>query len=68
VAQQNMTQIITATIMTLVTPKARAQHEVLFNKPATGLLNKGSCLARALGVTYFMQVRNMTLVTLCCAT
>jgi hypothetical protein len=29
-----------------------------------GLLNKGSCLARTLGVTKFMNMRNMILVTL----
>jgi hypothetical protein len=31
------------------------------------LLNKGSCLAHALGVTKFILVKDMILVTLCCA-
>ncbi len=33
-----------------------------------GLLNKSSCLAQALGVTKFIIVKDMILVTLCCAT
>jgi hypothetical protein len=33
-----------------------------------GLLNKSSCLAPTLGVTKFTNVRDMNLVTLCCAT
>ncbi len=33
-----------------------------------GLLNKSSCLAPALGVTKFIIVTDMVLVTLCCAT
>ena len=44
---------------------------LLFNKlasEAAGLLNIGSRLAAALGVTKFINVTNMTLVTLCCAT
>ncbi len=55
--------------MNLVTPKAGAKHELLFNKPASeaGLLNKSSCLARALGETKFIDMRDMILVTLCCA-
>jgi hypothetical protein len=32
-----------------------------------GLLNKGSCLAQALGVTKFVKIREMIWVTLCCA-
>jgi len=36
--------------------------------PEAGLLNKSSCSARALGVTKFMNMRNMILVTLCHAT
>jgi hypothetical protein len=56
--------------MNLVTPKAAAKHRLLFNKLASeaGLLNKFSCLARALGVTKFTNVKAMILVTLCCAT
>jgi hypothetical protein len=34
----------------------------------TALLNKGSCLARALGVTKLKNIREMILVILCCAT
>jgi hypothetical protein len=34
-----MTKIIFATIMNLVTPKAGAKHELLFNEPAIGFLN-----------------------------
>ncbi len=43
---------------------------LLFNKPASeaGLLNKTSRLALALGVTEFIIVTNMILVTLSCAT
>jgi hypothetical protein len=33
-----------------------------------GLLNKSSCLARALGVTKFMIVKDIILVTLSCGT
>ncbi len=33
-----------------------------------GLLNRGSCLARALGVTKFINEIYLILVTLCCAT
>ncbi len=36
--------------------------------PEAGLLNKCSCLARALGLTKFTTMRDMILVTLCCAT
>ena len=65
-----MTKVIVMTIVNSVTPKAAAKQELLFNKPASeaGLLNKGLCLARALGVTKFVDVRDMILVMLCCAT
>jgi hypothetical protein len=36
----------------------------MFNKPEVGLLNKDSCLALALGVTKFIKIRDMILVTL----
>jgi hypothetical protein len=41
----------------------------VFNKPTLvpGLLNKCLCLARALGVTKFTNVRDITLVALSCA-
>jgi hypothetical protein len=58
------------TIMNLETPKAGAKHELLFNEPSSeaGLLNKSSCSAAALGVTKFIDVKDMILVTLYCAT
>jgi hypothetical protein len=37
-------------------------------QPKAGSLNKSSCLAPALGVTKFIIVTDMILVTLCCAT
>jgi hypothetical protein len=42
----------------------------MFHKLASeaGLLNYCSCLALALGVTKFTNMRDMILVTLCCAT
>jgi hypothetical protein len=44
----------------------------MFNEPTSeaeaGLLNKSSRLVPALGVTKFIIVTNMILVTLCCAT
>ncbi len=43
--------IHTVAIMNLVTPKVKAKHEDLFNKPASAFLNKGSCLSSTLGVT-----------------
>ena len=38
VAQQSVTKIISPTIMNLVTPKAGAKNELLFNKPASDSL------------------------------
>ncbi len=42
----------------------------MFNKqtPEAGLLDKDSCLARALGVTKFINIRDMILFTLYCGT
>ncbi len=37
-------------------------------EPEASSLNKSSCLARALGVTKFRNMRDMILVALCCAT
>jgi hypothetical protein len=60
--------------MNLVTPKVGAKHELLLYKltsdlrPKATLLRKGSCLARALGVTKFIGMRDVILVTLYCAT
>jgi hypothetical protein len=58
------------TVINLVIPKDAAKHEVLFNKPTAeaSLLNKSSCLVAALGVTKFTKLRDVILVTLCCAT
>jgi hypothetical protein len=39
----------------------------LFNKPASGLLNKSSFCAPVVGLTKFANVRGMSLVTLCFA-
>ncbi len=54
-------------IVNLATPKTVAKHELLFNKPTSeaSLLNEGSRLAPALGVTKFIIVIDMGLVTLC---
>jgi hypothetical protein len=68
VAQESVTKIIILAIVKLITPKAGAKHELLFNKPISGagLLNKCSCLAQALAVTKFKNVRDMILVLLSC--
>jgi hypothetical protein len=63
-----MTIITTMTLMISLTPKAAAKHDLLFNKPEAGLLNKSSSLDPALGVTKFIIVRDMVLVTHCCDT
>ena len=57
-------------IVNLVTPKAGAWHEFLFNNPSSeaGLPNKSSCLDPALGLTKFSIVKDKILVTLFCAT
>jgi len=52
------------TVINLATPKAAAKLELLTE---SGLLNKNSCLTAALGVTKFITVIAMNLVTLCCA-
>jgi hypothetical protein len=51
-----------------VTPKAAAKHDVLCNELSSdlGLLNKCSCLAALFGVTTFVTVLALNLVTLCC--
>jgi hypothetical protein len=58
-------------VINLVTLKAAAKRELLFNPtplPEAGLSNKSSHLAAALGVTKFLVLLAMNLVTLCCAT
>jgi hypothetical protein len=59
-----MTKNMAIMVIYLVTPKAGAKRELLFNKLASesGLLNKSSCLA--LGMTKFTNVRDMILDTL----
>jgi hypothetical protein len=59
--------------MNLVTLNVGDKHELLFNKMAqtkaeAGLLTKGLCLTPALGVTKFIIVKDMILITLCRAT
>ncbi len=46
------------------------ENEVLRTRPGAeaSLLNEGSCLARALGVTKLINMRVIILVTRCCAT
>jgi hypothetical protein len=41
VAQQNVSNLISVTIMNLVTPKAAAEHELLLNELTSGLPNIG---------------------------
>ncbi len=55
VAQQNVTKIISVTNKSLVTPKAGAKRELLFNEPTSGLLNKCSCLAWVLSMNKFYK-------------
>ncbi len=56
--------------MNLVTLKAGAKHELLFNElpSEAGLLNKSSCLAAALRVAKFIAIIAVFLVACCCAT
>ncbi len=63
-AQPSVTKFIDMFDINPVKPKALA----LVQQAEASLLNKGSCFARALGVTKFIIVRDMHLVTLCCAT
>ncbi len=56
------------TTLNLVTPKAGAKHELLLNKPASevGLLKNTHALLQLLGVTKFVTITAVTLVTLMC--
>jgi hypothetical protein len=54
--------------MNVVTPKAAAKHELFVQQTEAGSLNKSSLLTPALGVTKFIIVTGMILVTLCCVT
>ncbi len=40
VAQQSVTQNVAIIVINLVTPKARAKHEHLFNEPASGSFSR----------------------------
>ncbi len=55
-------------VMNSVTLRAAAKLELYVQHTEAGLLNKGSCLAHTLGMTKFIDVRDIILVTLCCAT
>jgi len=44
----------------------KASTAIVIDEREASLLNKGSRLAEALGVTRFITVLAMTLVTLCC--
>jgi hypothetical protein len=61
-----VTEYIIKIVMFLVTPKAAAKQELLFNKPASeaSSLNIRLCLAAPLGVTEFMTYITMILVLL----
>ncbi len=52
--------------MSLVTPKAGAKHDLLFNKLTSeaGSLNKILCLAPGFSVTKFTEARDMISVAL----
>ncbi len=64
-----MTKIIPLTIWNLVTPKVGAEHELLFNEQASeAILLNSSCLACTLGVTKFINMKDVILVTLYRAT
>jgi hypothetical protein len=65
-----VTRIISLAVGNLATPKARAKHKPLFNKPASeaGLLNRRLVLSSRLGVAKFIIITDMILVTLCFAT
>jgi hypothetical protein len=54
-----VTKYIAMTAVNLITPKAAAKHELLFDKPVSevGLLNKSSHLAPTLGVTKFITTK-----------
>ncbi len=65
-----MTKFIAMTVINLVTPKAEAKRELLFNKPTSkaSSLNNSLLLAPALGVTKFIIVEDMILVAFYFAT
>ncbi len=63
-------KFIAMIVINVFTLKSAAKEEILFNNVTAceaSLLNKCSCLARALRVIKFTTMRNMILVTLCCA-
>ncbi len=65
VAQQSVTRIISMTFIIVITPKAGARCELLFNKLASDLLKK-SCLTAIIGVTKFTTTIAMNSVMSFC--
>ncbi len=61
-----MTKFVAMIFVILNTHKAGAKHDILINTLASeaNLLNKSSCLAPVVGVTKFIIVTAMILVTL----
>ncbi len=62
-----MMEFIAIVVVNLVTPIITVKQD-FFNISEASLLNKSSHLAPALGVTTIVNVRDVILVTLCCAT
>ncbi len=62
-----MTKFKVAIVKYLVTPKAVAKLESVYEEPEAGLLHKNSGLPAASDVTKFMTFLVMNLVRLCCA-
>jgi hypothetical protein len=62
-----MTEFIAIVVVNLVTTMIAVKQD-FFNKSEASLLNKSSHLDPALGVIIIINVMDMILVTLCCAT
>jgi hypothetical protein len=60
--------MISPAVLNLVTPKAGAKHEHLFNEAASGLFIKSLSSAPTVGVTQLTNVSGITLVAFSCAT
>ncbi len=63
-----MTKLITADVVYRSHFVVLLESDFEVEQTETGLLNKCSCLARALGVTKFISMRYIIMVSLCCAT
>ncbi len=61
-------QVTGDTIARVAYSKKYKIHLTQLDETEVGLSNKGSCLAPALGVTKFIIVKDVSLVTLCCVT